>query len=57
MNSENKKLPTHEVLDTIYHEDEGQSCFEGSHEECCEFVSTQNSFGLIVVPIVSKSKK
>lgn len=55
MTSENEKSPTHEVLDTIYHEDEGQGCFAGSLKECWDFVNTQNSFGLTVVPIIRNS--
>ena len=37
---------THEVIDTIYHEDEGQGIFTGSFEQCYDFISTQDTYGL-----------
>ena len=38
-----KQKVTHEVLDLVYLPEEGQECFEGSLEECNEFVSNQVS--------------
>jgi len=45
-------MKTHQVLDTILHEDEGQGCFVGTLEECNNFVSEQQSYGLVVVPLL-----
>lgn len=44
-------MKTHEVLDTIYHEDEGQSCFVGTYQECINFVTEQQTYGLEIVPL------
>lgn len=48
--------PTHEVLDLVYTEDEGQSCYEGSHDECQKFINEQGgaTFMFKIVPIVNK---
>jgi len=43
---------THKVIDETLHEDEGQDCFVGSITECNNFVSEQNTIGLIVVPLI-----
>lgn len=50
--------PTHEVLDLTYHEDEGQECFEGTEQECYDFIRQQGgaTFMYKVVPIILKTK-
>ncbi len=45
-------MKTHQVLDLVYHEDEGQSCFVGSHQECLDFVSEQGGFGYKIVELL-----
>jgi hypothetical protein len=47
---------THEVLDTFYTPEEGQSCFSGTHAECVKFVEDQrDTVGFLkIVPIVDK---
>ena len=48
-----KRLKTHTVLDLHYTKDEGQGCFDGTLEECNEFVSTQHPhFMYKVVPML-----
>jgi len=34
---------THIVLDLVYTPEEGQDCFDGTHDECQEFVKNQKS--------------
>ena len=34
-------METHEVLDLVYHPDEGQECFSGTEQECYDFVQEQ----------------
>lgn len=48
---------THEVLDLVYTSDEGQECFEGTLQECNDFIERQGgaSFMYQVVPIARKN--
>jgi len=50
--------PTHQVLDLVYTPDEGQECFEGTEQECYDFIQQQGgaTFMYKVVPIVHKQK-
>ena len=45
---------THQVLDLVYTPDEGQECFEGTEQECYNFIQQQGNatFMYKVVPIV-----
>lgn len=47
-------MKTHVVIDTIYHEDEGNEVFVGTHQECLDFVSEQGgmSFTYQVLPLL-----
>ena len=46
-----EKVATHEVLNLVYHENEGQECFEGTLEDCEKFVAEQgNDFLYNIVP-------
>jgi len=47
---------THQVLDLVYTPDEGQECFEGTEQECYDFIKQQGgaTFMYKVVPIVRK---
>ena len=47
---------THQVLDLVYTPDEGQECFEGTEQECYDFIQQQGgaTFMYKVVPIVRK---
>ena len=42
-------MKTHLVIDSVYHEDEGNEVFEGTLKECTEWAS-QQGFGYIVQP-------
>lgn len=42
LETKEKKLKTHEVLDLHYLPDEGQGCFVGTEQECNDFVVTQS---------------
>lgn len=44
-------MKTHKVIDTLYHEDEGNDVFCGTHQECLDFITEQEGFGYIVVPL------
>ena len=33
--------PTHEVIDLVYHEDEGNVSFQGTQKECLDWVDEQ----------------
>ena len=46
-------IDTHEVVDLVYHEDEGNSVFQGTQQECENWKSEQG-FGHQVVPIIRK---
>lgn len=48
---------THQVLDLVYTPDEGQECFEGTEQECYDFIQQQGgaTFMYKVVPIVRNS--
>jgi hypothetical protein len=43
---------THQVLDLVYTPDEGQECFDGSEQECYDFIQQQGgaTFMYKVVP-------
>jgi len=43
---------THQVLDLVYTPDEGQECFDGSEQECYDFIQQQGGadFMYKVVP-------
>jgi len=46
---------THKVLDLHYLPDEGQDCFDSTHEECLTFISQQTpNFMYKVVPMTKK---
>jgi len=50
-------MKTHQVLDLVYSESEGQGCFVGTLDECNDFVSQQggnNSFLYKVVPLTKE---
>ena len=51
-----KMIPTHKVLDMMYHEDEGQDCFCGSEFDCSEFFSKQGTIAAFTMKIVPLSK-
>lgn len=51
-------MKTHVVLDLHYHEDEGQECFDGTKQECEDFVATQSpKFMYKVVPMTEEEIK
>jgi len=43
--------PTHEVVDLVYHEDENNIAFQGSGQECADFMHKQGGFGFSMRPI------
>jgi len=47
---------THEVLDLVYHEDEGNVAFQGTSEECQNFINEQGgaTFTYKVQPIIKR---
>lgn len=47
-------MKTHQVLDLVYTPEEGQECFEGTEQECLDFVTQQGGayFMYKVVPII-----
>ena len=49
-----EKLPTHEVIDLVYHEDEDNIRFQGTEPDCQDFITEQGgaSFTYKVKPIV-----
>ena len=47
-----EKLVTHEVIDYMYHRDENNIAFQGTQQECYNWVSGQG-FGYQVVPIIT----
>ena len=50
-------MKTHKVIDLAYTEEE-QDCFNGTHQECIEFLAEQNSYGdCVTLKIVSLTKK
>lgn len=54
-NKEKYQPKTNEVLDLHYTEEEGQSCFQGSFDECIDYVQTQSPhFMYKIVPIVEE---
>lgn len=52
----NKMKATHQVLDLAYTPEEGQECFEGTEQECSDFILQQDgsAFTYKIVPIVQK---
>lgn len=51
--------PTHEVIDLVYHEDEGNVAFQGTQQECLDWVDEQHMgggsfFTYEVKPIIKK---
>ena len=44
---------THKVIDLVYHESEGNEVFDGTLEECREFVHKQG-WGYQVVPMTKE---
>jgi hypothetical protein len=48
-----EKQPTHEVVDLVYHEDEGNTAFQGTQQECEDWKSEQG-FGYQIKPIIRK---
>lgn len=56
MQNINKMEATHQVLDLVYTPDEGQECFDGTEQECYDFIQKQGgaTFMYKVVPIVRK---
>jgi hypothetical protein len=49
---------THLVIDLVYHEDEGNSVFAGTLQECNDWVATQSdSFTYQVVPMTIQELK
>lgn len=48
---------THEVIDLVYFEDEGNVAFQGTQQECYDFINSQGSdaFTYKVVPKIRKS--
>ena len=51
-----EKKATHEVLDLVYHEDEGNSVYSGSEQECHDWIAKQGgaTFTYEVKPIIKK---
>lgn len=49
-------MKTHKVLDLFYHPEEGQDCFDGTIQECEEFVAKQLSFFMFQVVPMSKEE-
>jgi len=49
-------IATHEVLDLVYHEDEGNVVFQGSEEECLDWIQKQGgaTFTYKISPIIEK---
>lgn len=47
-------IDTHQVIDLVYHEDEGNNVFAGTEQECYDFINGQGSdaFTYKVVPII-----
>lgn len=50
------QLPkTHKVIDYHYHPEEGQDCFDGTLEECHQFVASQGlAFMYKVLPMTKE---
>jgi len=46
-------MKTHIVIDLVYHEDEGNQAFVGTHQECMDFVVEQG-FGFEIVPMTKE---
>jgi len=52
------EMKTHLVLDLIYTPEEGQVCFEGTEQQCMDFIDQQNdpSFSYKIVPNVDQDE-
>ena len=52
----NTEKSTHEVLDLVYHEDEGNIAFQGTEQECYNWIKEQGDapFTYDVKPIIKK---
>ena len=46
-------MKTHKVIDLVYHEDEDNEAFVGTHHECLDFQSEQG-FGYQVIPLLKE---
>ena len=48
--------PTYEVVDLVYHEDENNIAFQGTHKECQDFIIEQGgaTFMYEIRPIILK---
>ncbi len=49
-------MKTHKVLDLVYLPEEGQDCFNGTREECEEFVKEQTSHFLYKIVPMSREE-
>jgi len=49
-------MKTHVVLDLHYHPNEGQECFDGTQQECFDFIKQQggSTFMYKVVPMTKE---
>ena len=52
----NKKKVSHEVIDLVYHEDEDNVAFQGTSQECQDFITEQgdSTFMYEVKPIIQQ---
>jgi hypothetical protein len=46
-------MKTHKEIDLVYHEDEGNEAFVGTHQECLDWMSEQG-FGYRVAPMTKE---
>jgi hypothetical protein len=51
-----KNQKTHKVIDMVYHEDEGNGVFVGTHQKCIDWVSKQG-MGYKVIPLTLEEFK
>ena len=49
-------MKTHKVIDTVYHEDEGNEAFVGTLQECQDFIHEQG-FGYALAPLTKEEIK
>lgn len=52
----NKPRKTHEVLDLHYLPEEGQGCFDGTYQECLNFLADQRPHFMYKVVPMSKEE-
>jgi hypothetical protein len=52
-------MKTHKVIDLIYHDEENNEVFEGTEQECRDWIRSQSCFDSTykIVPILKKVKK